>query len=139
MTYLSYNGQLRAEVDNDTIANLLRKGWLVAPQPVYDSTTHACHWAEGSWVVDPITAQVPREVARWALRELCEDRGHEAEIEAALSKLPADVQRKARGRWASKDTISRGSSIISALQSILKWTDAYVDELFIEADKLSKS
>lgn len=87
----------------------------------------------------PEPVPVPQEVARWALRELCEERGHEVEIETAFSKLPVDVQRKARGRWASKDTISRGSSIISALQSILKWTNAYVDELFSEADKLSKS
>lgn len=139
MTYLSHNGQLRSEVDNDIIANLLRKGWLETPQPDYDSATHVCHWVEGSWVVDPITAQVPQEVARWALRELCEERGHETEIEAAFSKLPADMQRKARGRWSSKDTISRGSSVISALQSILGWTNTYVDELFVAADELAKS
>lgn len=82
---------------------------------------------------------VPQEVARWALREICEDLGHAEAIELAFSKLPADIQRKARGRWDSKDTISRGSSMITALQALLGWSNDYVDELFIAADTLARS
>ena len=84
----------------------------------------------------PAPVVVPQEVAMWALKELCLVRGHAVAIESALGSLPEPVRTIARNRWENKDTISRGSSIIAAMQSILGWTNSYVDELFIESAKL---
>lgn len=86
----------------------------------------------------PEPASVPAEVAMWALKEICLLRGHEPAIEAKLDSLPDPPRTIARNRWENKITISRGSSIISAMQGLLGWTDAYVDELFREADVLSR-
>lgn len=86
---------------------------------------------------DPIP--VPNEVPTWALREVCMLRGHTAAITAALEALPEPPREIAKNRWNHKDTISRGSSMISAMQQILGWTNAYVDELFVVADELAKS
>lgn len=82
---------------------------------------------------------VPQEVPMWALKEVCVTRNHTSAIDAALASLPEPLRIKATLRWEYKDTISRGSSMISALQSILGWTNAYVDELFVAADTLAKS
>ena len=86
---------------------------------------------------DPVV--VPQEVPMWALKELCLVRGHAAAIEAALNSLPDPPRTVARNRWENKDTISRGSSIIAAMQALLGWSDAYVDELFVASNTLAKS
>lgn len=87
----------------------------------------------------PEPVVVPQEVPMWALKEVCVSRNHTAAIDAALAGLPEPPRAKATLRWEYKDTISRGSSIISALQALLGWSDAYVDELFVAADTLAKS
>jgi hypothetical protein len=74
--------------------------------------------------------QVPAEVPTWALREVCMIRGHAEAIAAAIDALPEPPREIAKNRWNHKDTISRGSSMISAMQQILGWTSDYVDELF---------
>ena len=87
----------------------------------------------------PEPVAVPQEVPMWALREVCVSRNHTAAIDTALASLPEPLRVKATLRWEYKDTISRGSSMISALQAILGWSDAYVDELFVAADELAKA
>lgn len=79
---------------------------------------------------------VPDEVPMWALKEVCLIRGHGTAIETALNSLPDPPRTIARNRWENKDTIPRGSSIISAMQALLGWSSAYVDELFRAADAL---
>ncbi len=77
--------------------------------------------------------QVPAEVPTWALREVCMIRGHTTAIEAALANLSEPQRTIANNRWSHKPTISRASSLISAMQAILGWSSDYVDELFLEA------
>ena len=89
------------------------------------------------WVA--VAKPVPQEVPMWALREACASRNHTAQIDAALAGLPEPTRVKAMLRWEYKDTISRGSSMIASMQSLLGWTNAYVDELFVAADTLAKS
>lgn len=84
----------------------------------------------------PEPVVVPQEAAMWALKELCLVRGHAADIEAALNSLPDPPRTIARNRWENKATISRNSPIIAQMQQILGWTNAYVDELFVESAKL---
>jgi hypothetical protein len=87
----------------------------------------------------PEPVAVPQEVPTWALREVCMIRGHAEAIVAAIDALPEPPREIAKNRWNHKGTISRGSSMISAMQAILGWTSTYVDELFIAADVLDKS
>ena len=87
----------------------------------------------------PEPVVVPQEVPMWALKEVCVSRNHTAAIDAALSGLPEPPRVKATLRWEYKDTISRGSSMITSMQALLGWTNAYVDELFVAADTLAKS
>lgn len=82
---------------------------------------------------------VPQEVPMWALKELCLIRKHATDIQNALNNLPEPTKTIAMNRWDNKDTISRNSPIIAAMRLMLKWTNEYVDELFIAADTLSKS
>ena len=96
-------------------------------------------WVAGQWVVIEIQNTIPEEVPMWALKELCLIRGHAAAIEAALNSLPDPPRTVARNRWENKDTISRKSSIIAAMQALLGWSDAYVDELFVASNTLAKS
>ena len=86
------------------------------------------------WVV--VAKPIPEEAAMWALKELCLVRGHAADIEAALNSLPDPPRTIARNRWENKDTISRNSPIVESMRQILGWTNAYVDELFVESAKV---
>lgn len=55
---LTYQQQLRSELDAAVIANLQRKGWVETVQPSYDATTqHAPEWINGAWVVRDKTAE----------------------------------------------------------------------------------
>jgi hypothetical protein len=85
-------------------------------------------------MLEPEPVPVPQEVPTWALREACMIRGHTAAIESALANLSEPQRTIANNRWSHKPTISRASSLIAAMQAILGWTSAYVDELFLEAD-----
>lgn len=54
-TYLISQGQFRAETDEAAIANLLRKGWeLAPPKPSEDA-----QWQDGAWVVPPEPTYTP--------------------------------------------------------------------------------
>jgi len=79
---------------------------------------------------------VPDEVPMWALKEVCLLAGHAHAIDVALGMLPEPQQAIARNRWDNKDTISRGSPHIVAMQQLLSWDNAYVDGLFKSASKL---
>jgi hypothetical protein len=89
-------------------------------------------------MLEPEPVPVPQEVPTWALREVCMIRGHTAAITAAIEALPEPPREIAKNRWNHKDTISRGSSMISAMQQILGWTSDYVDELFRAAFALDQ-
>lgn len=109
----------------------LPDGWEFRPQSEVP--------AGAAFNPQPDHVPVPQEAAMWALKELCLVRGHATAIENALNSLPDPPRTIARNRWENKDTISRNSPIIESMRQMLGWTNAYVDELFVAADALSKS
>lgn len=137
MTYLTYNGQLRSETNPQVIATLKRKGWVEAPQPPYDPATQTCQWINGAWVVAPIIIPVPTEVAMWALREALENVGELANVDQKINALPPAQRRIAQNRWFYKPSILRQSTIISALQQQLGWTDKFIDDLYKSANNIA--
>lgn len=64
---LTFNRQLRTESDKNVIANLLRKGWVEVPQPVFNSATQQCDWDGSGWVVSLIPLVAKEELPKWAL------------------------------------------------------------------------
>lgn len=139
MTYLSYDKQLRSETNPQVIANLLRKGWVEAPQPPYDPATQTCEWIDGAWVVAPIVIPVPTQVSMWALREATIIAGEKANIEAAMNALPEPDKWIAWNRWEYKENIVRNSPIISLLQQELGWTTEFVDDLYKSAAQIASN
>jgi hypothetical protein len=139
MTYLSYNKQLRSETNPQVIATAIRKGWVEAPQPPYDPATQTCEWIDGAWVVAPIVIPVPTQVSMWALREALEAANELANVDQKINSLPPAQRRTAQNRWLYKPTILRNSSIISALQSSLGWTDQFVDDLYKSAAQIASN
>lgn len=139
MTYLSYNGQLRAETDPEVIANLLRKGWVESPQPSYDPATQTCQWVDGAWVVSEIVVPVPQQVSMWALREAVMFAGEMAAITNVLNSLPEPEKSIAWNRWEYKENIVRNSPIILQLQSMLGWSDSFVDGLYKNAAAIASN
>ena len=139
MTYLAYNGQLRAETDLEIIANLLRKGWVDSPQPTYDPETQTCQWIDGAWVVAPIVVPVPSQVSMWALREAVMFAGEMGAIATALNSLQEPSRSIAWNRWEYKENIVRNSPIIVMLQNELGWTDKFVDDLYKSAAQIASN
>lgn len=137
MTYLTYDKQLRSETNPQVIATLKRKGWVEAPQPPYDPATQTCQWINGAWVVAPIVIPVPTEVAMWALREALENAGELANVDQKINALPLGQRRIAQNRWFYKPSILRQSTIISALQKELGWTDKFIDDLYKSAQQIA--
>jgi hypothetical protein len=56
-TYLISQGQFRAETDEAAIANLLRKGWQLAPLKPDESA----QWQDGAWIVPPAPTYTPEQ------------------------------------------------------------------------------
>lgn len=139
MTYLTYDKQLRSETDPEIIATLLRKGWVEVPQPPYDPATETCQWIDGAWVVAPIVIPVPTQVAMWALRESVMFAGEMSAITNALNSLPEPEKAIAWNRWEYKESIVRDSPIILQLQSMLGWTDSFVDTLYKNAAAIAQN
>jgi hypothetical protein len=139
MTYLSYSDQLRAETDPEVIANLLRKGWVESPQPSYDPATQTCQWVDGAWVVSEIVVPVPQQVSMWALREAVMFAGEMAAITNVLNSLPEPEKSIAWNRWEYKENIVRNSPIILQLQSMLGWSDSFVDGLYKNAAAIASN
>lgn len=130
ITYLTYDKMLRAEASQDAVNNLLRKGWVEAPQPAFDPETQTCDWIDGQWVVSPIVVPVPNQVSMWALREAVMELGLKPSIDTAINNLPEPQKSIAWNRWEYKENIVRESPIIAMLQNELGWTDDFVDDLY---------
>ncbi len=139
MTYLTYDKQLRSENDPEIIATLLRKGWVEVPQPPYDPATETCQWIDGAWVVAPIVIPVPTQVSMWALREAVMFAGEMASITNVLNSLPEPEKSIAWNRWEYKENIVRNSPIILQLQSMLGWSDSFVDGLYKNAAAIASN
>lgn len=137
MIYLTYQGQLRSETNPQVIATLIRKGWTEAPQPPYDPATQTCQWIDGAWVVAPIVIPVPTQVPMWALREAVIFAGEMTAVTNALNGLLQPEREIAWNRWEYKESIVRNSPIISNLQTLLGWTDAFIDGLYQHANVIA--
>jgi hypothetical protein len=109
------------------------------PKPPYDPATETCQWVGGAWVVAPIVVPVPSQVPMWALREAVMFAGEMAAITNVLNSLPEPEKSIAWNRWEYKENIVRNSPIILQLQSMLGWSDSFVDGLYKNAAAIAQN
>ena len=119
--------------DPERIANLLRKGWTLRPDPpAYDPATHTASWDGAQWVVTALPVVVPESVP-----------AHQ--FYAALIQIGA--MPAVQGYIAGSDSLTkmffekapsfrRDAAGIEAGRIALGWTHEQVDALFIAAGNI---
>jgi hypothetical protein len=75
----------------------------------------------------------------WALREAVMFAGEMAAITNVLNSLPEPEKSIAWNRWEYKENIVRNSPIILQLQSMLGWSDSFVDGLYKNAAAIASN
>lgn len=131
-TYLSFGKTLRQESDADIISNLLRKGWVESPSPSFNPETESCEWIDGYWVVSPITVEnvasiTPRQMRLWLLGA-----GNLVQVRAFINQQGE----AAMIEWEFAMEIKRDNPLTLAVQSLLRLTDAQLNQAFKEASLL---
>lgn len=123
------------------------------PQPVFDSLTHSsirdgAEFISGQWrykwTVTALSAEVITErvaaeraalIARTSVVAMKQARlallqaGLLTAVNAAIATMPEAAQIE----WEFSAEVHRGNALVSAMQTLLGWTDAQMDDLFILA------
>lgn len=88
-TYLTLDGQLRAETDAEIIANLRRKGWQDAPAKPSDDA----QWQDGAWIVPPAPTYTPEDwtAKHFTAAQILALQRFEFALQSASKPLGADM------------------------------------------------
>lgn len=81
-------------------------------------------------VWEPTASPIPPTVAGWQAKTVLDRRGHAAAVLAFINASPDPAVRRL---FEGATNWERYSSVVLAVQAAMKWTDAYVDELWAEA------
>jgi len=104
------------------------------------------NYAKGKLVhplVQDVVDGVPVMVTRWQLRAQLAIQGLEQNVTDAINALPSstpeetDFKIKAQYAWEAANNILRLSPTVEMIQAVLGLTNLEVDEIFIEAYKIS--
>lgn len=130
-------GAITPVADAERIATLVRKGWIVRPEPPpFDPATHAARWDGSQWIVEPLPpAPVPESVPAHHLRRALTAAGLRAQVEALIASLPED--HPMRDDWMHAPTFSRNAIGIEAVRQALSLTTEQVDDVFRVAARQS--
>lgn len=116
--------------DPERIANLLRKGWTLRPDPpAYDPATHSCAWDGAQWVVTAIQVVVPESVPAHHLRRALRQFGMLASVNAYMAQLGDDDEM--RESWEYAPYFRRDALGIESARVALGLSAAQVDALFV--------
>lgn len=118
---LQYQNIKRIETNPDIIQTLLRKGWIQIPDEIKP-------------VVLPY---VPETISLWAFRSILTLQGLITQAEALIDSLSEPAKTVATIQWEYGNYIDRNHPLIASLGSQLGLTSEQIDNIFIEADKLS--
>lgn len=137
MIYLDYQGQPAVETSDEALAkNLERKGWKRRPEiPAFDPATHSCAWDGKAWQVVSVEPIKLERVPTAALLIVIERRGLTAQLDAIRAALPEGQQREFDLYMQFPET-RRDHPLVAMVQQAFGWTDAEVDALFAEADRV---
>lgn len=110
--------------------------WTSMSEEAFDALvlTHAAA-AEAFVAANQIApvAEIPQEVPMWALRDVVEEDGFAAQVEAFINALPQPFKRQAYNAWNYGNFIERTSPTVAAIQQTLGLTSAQVDNMFVRA------
>lgn len=120
------------------------RGWTRAPLPELGDGEYAAWNNAGAWTVRdrppapaaPAPMQVPEAVTMRQARLYLLSKGRLQDVEAALDALPEPQRTAANIEWEYSQEVQRHNTFVNMLAPILSWTDADLDTMFIEADKL---
>lgn len=137
MNIYDYPGQPPVSTDDpERIANLLRKGWTLRPDPpAYDPQTHSAAWDWEQWVVSalpppPVPEFVPAHHLRLALRQF----GMLPAVNAYMAALGDDDEM--RESWEYAPHFRRDALGIETARVALGLSVAQVDALFVAAGQV---
>lgn len=135
ITY-DYPGQSPVATDDaERIANLLRKGWTLRPEPPeHDRATQTVRWDGAQWLVEQIPVAVPDSVPAHHLRRALRASGMLAGVMAYMDTLPADDEM--RESWEYAPFFRRDALGIESVRVALGLTSAQVDALFAAAGQV---
>ena len=134
---LTLNGQLRTESDQSIINNLLRKGWIENNPPAYNNLTQTANFVGGVWVISDLPKEVPNEIPLWAFRSILTLMGYAQNVADLIDSLPEPQKAVAKIQYEYGNFIVRDHALISTLGSQLGLTNDQIDNIFIEAAKLT--
>ena len=121
--------------DPERIANLLRKGWTLRPDPpAYNPATHTVAWDGAQWVVTAIPVVVPESVPAHHLRRALRAFGMLAAVNAYMAALPDDDEM--RESWEYAPYFRRDALGIESARVALGLSTGQVDGLFLAAGQI---
>lgn len=136
MSTYDYPGQPPVSTDDpERVANLLRKGWALRPDPpAYDPATHSAAWDGAQWVVTAIPVAVPESVPVHHLRRALRQFGMLASVNAYMAQLGDDDEM--RESWEYAPYFRRDALGIESARVALGLSVAQVDGLFVAAGQI---
>lgn len=57
-------------------------------------------------------------------------------VDAAIQAMPGTAGDEARIQWNKEPFVDRGAPLVAVVASAFKWTDQYVDDLFVLANSI---
>ncbi|NBW20266.1 MAG: hypothetical protein EBR82_71085 [Caulobacteraceae bacterium] len=82
-------------------------------------------------------SNVPVEVEAWKLQAVLDRRGKLSAVNAAVDGYKGDDAPLIRARWRRGDAFPRDGATVNSLGAAIGYTPEEVDQLFIEADKIT--
>lgn len=132
--YLTFESQLRVAISQSEIANLKRKGWVMADPPSYNSATHyPPTWQDGGWIAG---GQLPPTIITVTKRSLLLKLTptQSQTLAAFMSSMPeGDDKRKAQIYYRDSTTVSRAHPMVGFFGAALNLDSSSLDALFAEA------
>jgi hypothetical protein len=94
-------------------------------------------WIETATEQEILSSNIPLEVGLWKVRAILTIMGLEQAITLLLSELSEPNRTAALAIWDRGNTVDRYSPTVLFLQQALELTDSEVDNIFIEANKIT--
>ncbi len=133
-----YPGQPPVVTDDpERIANLLRKGWTLRPDPpAHDPATQTARWDGAQWVVEPIHVIVPDSAPAHHFMRALRAAGVRNDVVTYVNQLPEDDPVK--DMWLRAPYFYRSSPEIESIRVGMGYTHKRIDNVFILAGKMQQ-
>jgi hypothetical protein len=141
MTYLSFDGKLRAESNPQIIATLLRKGWQESPPPAVNEAKQYAKWTDGGWIIYNYPPPPPiTEVPMRSLRIILGRRNLYNGLTQIINSIEDNAQRfEAQVYWQTSASVRRDHPLVLGLGAKMNLSSAELDAVFKDANEHAKA